>query len=204
MPTVSPSANDNPKLSQLLDAAMDVFLRFGFKKTSMSDVAEEAGLSRQGLYFHFDTKEALFKATIEHWIHSMQQETRDAVSEPGKSLEARLLGAFDRSMGRTVGKVGAEAFDLAEASDQLADGIMERALGQFHALLVRTIDEAVASDLSAKSGVCTSDRVDTLLAASMGLKHRTESREAFRRQMLTVVRVVLAPLKLKAASKARS
>src|SRR5262245_29785734 len=42
-------------------AAIAIFLRFGFKKTSMDDLARAAGLSRQGLYLHFASKDALFK-----------------------------------------------------------------------------------------------------------------------------------------------
>ena len=39
------------KCHQFLEA------RYGFKKTSMDDVAQAAGVSRQGLYLYFDTKE---------------------------------------------------------------------------------------------------------------------------------------------------
>lgn len=203
MPSVQPATQDNPKLAQLLDASLDVFLRYGYRKTSMSDVADAAGLSRQGLYFHFDTKEALFTATLEHWIRTMQRGVLEAVGETGRSLEWRLLEAFDRSMGRTVGRVGAEAFDLMEASHTIAGGIMDKALGEFHAELVRTIDEAVAPGAAAPSGICTADRVDTLLAASMGLKNKAESREVFRSRMRTVIRVVLSPLKLKAGARTK-
>ena len=43
----------------ILETAMRVFLRYGFKKTSMDDLARAAGLSRQGLYLHYRTKEEL-------------------------------------------------------------------------------------------------------------------------------------------------
>ncbi len=39
----------------ILQAAVGVFLRYGYKKTSMDDLARAAGLSRQGLYLHFAT-----------------------------------------------------------------------------------------------------------------------------------------------------
>jgi AcrR family transcriptional regulator len=43
----------------LLDAALAVFSRYGYQKTSMDEVARSAQLSRQGLYLHFATKEEL-------------------------------------------------------------------------------------------------------------------------------------------------
>jgi AcrR family transcriptional regulator len=44
---------------------MDVFARFGYRRASMDQVAEAAGLTRQAVYHHFKSKEALFRATVE-------------------------------------------------------------------------------------------------------------------------------------------
>ncbi|MDU6729265.1 MAG: helix-turn-helix domain-containing protein, partial [Bradyrhizobium sp.] len=44
---------------------MLVFRRHGFRRSSIEQAAEEAGLTRQALYHHFASKEALFRAVIE-------------------------------------------------------------------------------------------------------------------------------------------
>ena len=44
----------------ILDAAISRFARDGFRSTSMSDIAREAGLSPTGAYPYFANKEALF------------------------------------------------------------------------------------------------------------------------------------------------
>ena len=51
---------------RILDAAMTVFRRHGFRRSSIEQTAEAAGLTRQALYHHFKSKEALFRAVIEH------------------------------------------------------------------------------------------------------------------------------------------
>jgi AcrR family transcriptional regulator len=51
---------------RILDAAMTVFRRHGFRRSSIEQTAEAAGLTRQALYHHFESKEALFRAVIEH------------------------------------------------------------------------------------------------------------------------------------------
>ena len=43
---------------------MLVFRRHGFRRSSIEQVAEAAGLTRQALYHHFESKEALFRAVI--------------------------------------------------------------------------------------------------------------------------------------------
>ena len=50
---------------RILDAAMAVFRRHGFRRSSIEQTAEAAGLTRQALYHHFKSKEALFRAVIE-------------------------------------------------------------------------------------------------------------------------------------------
>jgi AcrR family transcriptional regulator len=51
---------------RILDAAMTVFRRHGFRRSSIEQAAEAAGLTRQALYHHFESKQALFRAVIEH------------------------------------------------------------------------------------------------------------------------------------------
>jgi TetR/AcrR family acrAB operon transcriptional repressor len=50
---------------RILDAAMAVFRRHGFRRSSIEQAAEAAGLTRQALYHHFKSREALFRAVIE-------------------------------------------------------------------------------------------------------------------------------------------
>ena len=44
---------------RILDAAERLLARFGYKKTTMEDIAREAGLGKRTLYLHFASKEAL-------------------------------------------------------------------------------------------------------------------------------------------------
>ncbi|MEP6986362.1 MAG: helix-turn-helix domain-containing protein [Chloroflexota bacterium] len=56
---------DNEAREQrILDAASNLIVRQGYDKITMSDVAEEAGISRGIVYLHFDTKEKLFEALL--------------------------------------------------------------------------------------------------------------------------------------------
>jgi len=49
----------------ILEAARRRFLRFGVPKTTMDEVAREAGCSRTTLYFHFRSKEDLYARLLE-------------------------------------------------------------------------------------------------------------------------------------------
>jgi AcrR family transcriptional regulator len=55
---------DTEPQDRILDAALRVFRRHGFRRSSIEQAAEEAGLTRQALYHHFSSKEVLFRAVI--------------------------------------------------------------------------------------------------------------------------------------------
>jgi AcrR family transcriptional regulator len=80
---------------RILDAALRVFRRHGFRRSSIEQVAEAAGLTRQALYHHFQSKEALFRAVIEQLYETAlaaEIAAADAAEEAGASL-ADILAA---------------------------------------------------------------------------------------------------------------
>ncbi|WP_224242662.1 TetR/AcrR family transcriptional regulator [Hyalangium gracile] len=50
--------------SAILNAAGEVFARFGFKKASMEDIARRAGVGKGSIYLHFESKDELFEACL--------------------------------------------------------------------------------------------------------------------------------------------
>ena len=68
----------------ILDAAFGAFAAYGYRRTTMEDIAHAAGLSRTALYLHFRSKEDLFRSlTLRHFdgcLSAMEQ----ALSAPGK------------------------------------------------------------------------------------------------------------------------
>ena len=49
---------------EILDDAASVFARKGFEGTTIRDLEEATGLSRGGIFFHFPSKEEIYKAAI--------------------------------------------------------------------------------------------------------------------------------------------
>jgi AcrR family transcriptional regulator len=58
------SANESARLAHVLETALTVFTRYGFRKTSIEDIAKAAGISRQGIYFHFRNKDEIFRVLV--------------------------------------------------------------------------------------------------------------------------------------------
>ena len=59
-------SDTDERQQQILDAASAVIIRLGYDKTTMSDIADEAGVSRRTVYLYFKGKEELFEALLFH------------------------------------------------------------------------------------------------------------------------------------------
>jgi len=62
---------DIAKRNKVLAAALDVFLRYGYKRVTMNDIAEAAGISRPALYLVFESKEEIYKSVYEHFVRRL-------------------------------------------------------------------------------------------------------------------------------------
>ena len=54
--------------SELLAAALELFVEKGFAATRLEDVASRAGVAKGTLYLYYENKEALFKAVIQEGV----------------------------------------------------------------------------------------------------------------------------------------
>ncbi|MCZ7536768.1 MAG: TetR/AcrR family transcriptional regulator [Acidimicrobiia bacterium] len=75
---------------RLLEIAVRRFAADGFRRTSVSDIARDAGLTPAAAYAYFAGKEALFFAAIDADAASLIERSRRAAS--GESVRDRWLG----------------------------------------------------------------------------------------------------------------
>jgi len=67
-------------LRDLLDAAEKVFVREGFEKAQIENIATEFGRTRGSVYAHFKNKEDLFIALLETRVRSRIEFTRESLA----------------------------------------------------------------------------------------------------------------------------
>ena len=71
----------DPIREEILNGARDLFERFGFKKTTMEDIARQIGKSKSALYYYYKTKEEIFEAVVLNDIEATQTLVADAVKK---------------------------------------------------------------------------------------------------------------------------
>ena len=192
---MSDLSNEPDRRARVLRAALAVFARYGFRKTSMEEVARAADLSRQGLYLLFGDKEALFRAAIGRMIDdglaAVDVElARDAPIGP------RLYGAMKAWYGRSVGTPAQNADELFARSVALLRGEMERSGEAVVERLEAAIAASPLADRLAERGLSPADAARTLEACGLGLKHAGLTREAFKARLAAAVSLAVgAPVR---------
>ena len=88
---------------QIVTAARACFLRFGTEKTSMTDVAREAGLSRGTVYRYFQDRADLIESVFAHESHLFHESMRRPRDRRGARAEqivewAGILAAFEHGV----------------------------------------------------------------------------------------------------------
>jgi AcrR family transcriptional regulator len=182
------------RVCAVLDAAIAVFARFGYRKTSMDDVARAAGVSRQGLYLSFANKEELFRRALEHSLRSQLASAVEALSCADDSLENRIIAACKEWSGRFVGSLGADAADLMCASTSLAGATLAEYESQFEAALAAAIGGTPVADRCKAAGLNIADFARALHATARGLKQTCKIQEDFVKGMTAAVRMACMPL----------
>lgn len=80
------------KEEQILEAALNVFSRSGFRGSTIDQIAEVAGMSKPNLLYYFRTKEAMHRALIdrvlENWLEPLK--AFDAEGDPEQEIRSYI------------------------------------------------------------------------------------------------------------------
>jgi AcrR family transcriptional regulator len=78
----------NQKKGQIVDAAKDLFTRYGYKKVSMDEIAKEANVVKSTIYQYFEDKDDLFNYFVKDEILKM----KDIV----ENVDKNNINAFEK------------------------------------------------------------------------------------------------------------
>lgn len=77
---VNPGMRKKEKQEAIYEAALRVFARYGFRKTTVEDIARELGMTKGNLYLYARDKRELYEKTVEYALLRWQARVREAVA----------------------------------------------------------------------------------------------------------------------------
>lgn len=163
--------------TQIKQAALSVFALYGLRRTSMQDVAVEAGLSRPALYQYFRNKEDLIAACID-----MVTEEGFAQSEVAAATETNPVGQIAAYLAAYMIYYHRLLISGPHSEDMLA--ITTR----FGDTKINAVRQKLAAQLNARAGLGPDDQIGVILAHSAeGLKRQAVDEATLEQQIKTLV-----------------
>ncbi len=90
---------------KLLEVATELFAKFGYKKTTLDEIAHGAGKGKSSLYYYFKSKEEVFAAVVEQEVNLLEQKIEDAVmsvNTAGDKLKTYIRTRIDTIKKMTI------------------------------------------------------------------------------------------------------
>lgn len=122
---------------QILDAALRLFTDKGYDKVTLREIADEVGVTKAALYYHFDSKEKLLETLVEPFLEMQDRFMGMIASRPTRESWAEGLTAFVQ-----WALPHSRLFELAQANQPALEELMRRPENAAkHAELHRRTDE---------------------------------------------------------------
>ncbi len=129
------------KRAELLRAAKDLFYRRGYHRTSLADVAGQAGVPLGNVHYYFPTKQALAEAVVASHTASTDaafSAWESHIDDPRQRLAALVRSPLDAA--DAVIQSGCPQGSLCQELEKMDSGVQRTALGS--PMLERWVDWA--------------------------------------------------------------
>lgn len=183
-----------PKREAILRAATSLFSRYGFRKTSIDQLAQEAQVAKPTVYAYFKDKDELFAAVCEHVMAEVLAAAQQA-SQSELPVAERLAAMLSAKFTTVFGLVDSSphARELLESPNAAARAAIEAADARFIELMTKEVRAAAKAGELELSVLASSAKelVQLLMQAAHGAGYKVTTVDEHRHAVQRLVRAVL-------------
>ncbi len=185
----------DPRQKTILYAAWAAFAAYGFRKTSMDDIARGAGMSRPALYLHYRSKEDIFRSLAQFYYDDAVECVRAALARD-LAVPDRLAEAFSAQGGAIIEAMlsSPHGRELLDTSNATAADIAEAGEAR-----LRNVYAGWLTDMAARGAVRLSvpagDAAGAITAALAGIKGKATDHASYSRDVAALARLIGAGLR---------
>jgi Bacterial regulatory proteins, tetR family/MftR C-terminal domain len=131
-----PRGNADARRAVILDAALRVFGQYGYRRTSMDDIAREAQIAKGTIYLSFASKEEVFQALSRSLSQRMLAGAGAARRRPGTTADklAAMNAAWFGTYAETIRR-SPHAAELLDAKHRLSADLVADAASRYKQLV---------------------------------------------------------------------
>jgi AcrR family transcriptional regulator len=178
------------KKKRIIGAAKSVFLKYGYRRVTMNDIASAAEMSRPALYLVFSKKEDVFGGVVRELAREISGEVNRGLTSINNPLE-KLTFVCEVWMVRTFDWIttSAEAKEIYEGSHEFAPDAVAESMLTFE----RDLTTAIASfpKGALPKGISDSRAAHLLAAAITGVKKTCRTSAELRKKIHTLIAMMV-------------
>jgi AcrR family transcriptional regulator len=110
----------------IIRAAEELFMRQGYEKTSMQQIASRSGLTKGALYHHFDSKESLLERICADHYQTLVNAARPVLENLSLPCFSRIRQIIDLTRGMGMTSVSFVSAYLKDRADESSVMLKER------------------------------------------------------------------------------
>ena len=159
------------RIEQIADAALRRFARYGFKRSSMDDIAREAGLAKATIYLHFKGKDDVFRAMMARFLAQVAARCEAVMAQPlpfPDKLSALMLAHF--GAGYAAFGDGEHLIELKTVMASIATREAQAFEHIFCNHATALLTQAAAAQEISLGGLTPGQVVETIAHAAIGAK----------------------------------
>ena len=176
---------------------MKLFSQYGYRRTSIDDIAREAEIAKGTVYLSFKSKEEIFRALCESLIERIESAVMLARETSGP-IDERLVAMLEAKFGFLFETVyrSAHTAELMDSKNRLSSDLFAQSSRRYMKVLRETIEDATRAGEIAPSRMelDTDDLAQMLVAAAHGVENNSTGRAQYHRRLREIVRVIVAGL----------
>ena len=189
-------APEDPRHQAILNSAFQAFSTYGFRKTSMDDIARGAGMSRPAVYLHYKNKDAIVRSLTRAYYQDKTAAVAAALRQGGtiRDLVSGAITAQAVGMAAILASPhGVEMLDTSKstAADIVAEG--EEALAQVYAEWLRREDAGGRVNLPDGA----EETARTITASLKGIKLTSSGADEFEKRTAQLAALIGAGLEVR-------
>jgi AcrR family transcriptional regulator len=140
---------------QIVEGASKVFLQYGYRQSTLDEIARQAEVSRPALYQYFDDKADIFREVVRRLNAESLRQAREQLAN-GSSLSDRIAGALRAKYAPVIEQVGRSphSAELFDRNARIAGDLAQDAHAQLEKAIqneLRKAQDAGLIDLKSQS-----------------------------------------------------
>lgn len=184
---------ENPfddKKRRIINAARTVFLKYGYRRVTMNDLAQAAGISRPALYLVFPRKEDVFCGVVREMAREISEEVGHGLVSIKSPIE-KLKFVCEIWMVRPFDWVNEspEAKEVFESSHEFAGEAVNESLLSFERDLASVFE--LFSKGTLPKGISNSHGAHLLAGSILGIKNACKTSDELRKEIHALIAIMI-------------